>query len=374
MEFTGNTIVAARIPIRIHTNYNWNAPNEYIVTGNRIISANSSNPVAIHLDDISSYQKRYLRLSNNEIIGAVKCSYTLSNNYGIIKKSYPYTQITGGSNTPFLFVNETGKALKIISATAGNTSKVRLIQDTEGYGLIGTPIVKDGSIGLSGFILGDEEVVLTPVSTLTNGKANLLGHRLGDCSITPKTLILEIDGIQTTLTFDKNYSGGAATSATPAWTNQQVLDEINNKLNSKAICSLQGTYEDYYPELSDVLSSYKNTPYTVKIEDKDTKVEQPILKGMFVKRLGLTGVRKAFEGEIPEGMAIEDIGVDQLGRVIKNCYINKNSQYAPLFEIGSEIFADGDRFKISPNGKLIKDNSLTDSFAVALSSEIIYLK
>jgi hypothetical protein len=125
------------------------------------------------------------------------------------------------------------------------------------------------------------------------------GHLLGDCSTVNKTLIVTVDGVDRTITFDKNYSGGPVTSA-PAYSYTQILTEINTALSGFAVA--YDSYTEFYPEIIDMFQQCKNRSSS-----------ESIAVGMGVIIEGNGYCRKAVSGEKPTGIALDEIQHAQAG-------------------------------------------------------------
>lgn len=326
------------------------------------IASRLANGVAGNYDNLGFQQKRYLQLVGTNTGGSI----ALSNGVGtatLINKVLPGIKVVGYGNTPSYFINNQpiGSALKITSKSTGVNSVVKLVSDEAG--LFGDVYSYAGSIGLSGSIWGNNELVSSGTD-----KRNIIGHRLGNCSVVNKTLVLNIDGTNRTVTFNQNYSNGNY-AVDPLIDETTILASINSQITTWATPTYFVVNSEYYPELTDVLNFRGNTSTTNFIP-----------KGSPIRKVGLNQCRIALSNEISHGMAIDDIPVYQkimrleYSRYIENCIVAKTGRFAPLFETGSDTFVEGDCFKVSVNSKFEKDATLKDSFAVALDSTYILLK
>lgn len=310
----------------------------------------TADGVAVNLDNLGFQQKRFEIMVGNNVGGSLAVPNTVGT-ATLINKILPCIKITGFGNTYFQWMNlqNIGSTLKITSLTTGNSSSVKLVSDQAG--LLGDVTAYKGTLGLSGALWGDNELV-----DAGTDKRNIIGHRLGDCTTINKTLVLNIDGVNRTITFNKNYSNGAFTGA-PLISHTVILADIVTALAGFATAEYFQTSLEYFPELSDVLFYKGNMSATNFIP-----------KGSPVKFVGLNRCRVAAAGEYIDGIAIDNIPVSSeilpIGRIVKNTILLSTGRFAPLLEPGT--IAAGDCFKVSANGKLEKDTSVKTSFAVAL--------
>lgn len=352
--------IGTRYAFRAHTTYSSALPDHFVFDACSFITK-TADGAAINLDNLGCQQKRFVEMRNCSIYGSFVVPSALDAANTSIPKALPGIQVRGGGNSPFLWINNQniGQVLRIVSATTGTTSFVKVVQDDAG--LFGNTTEKPGSLGLSGQIYGDNELI-----SAGTDKRYIIGHRLGNCTTVNKLLVLNIDGTNRTVTFNQNYSNGTYT-ANPTIDATTILAAINSALSGFAVASYYQVNLDYYPELDDVLFYKGNTSNTTFIP-----------KGSAVKNVGLNRCRIAVADEVPDGFALEDIPVSstimQMGRVLKNAIVLKTDRYCPLFETGADTFVEGTCFKISANGKLQIDATAKDSFAKALDSTRILLK
>ena len=350
--------IGARHGFRTHSNTLSTFPNLYSFQ-NCLFASKLQNGNALFLDNLSFTEKRFFDFNGCTISGTMYVSSNVTSlPPAIIKKILPSAKITGAGNTPMYYNNQQviGTVLRVKSNTTGIGSFVKVVQDDAG--LFGRKIQIVGSLGLKGSIYGDEELI-----DYGTDMRNIIGHRLGDCRTVNKLLVLNIDGTNRTVTFSDYYSDSNY-ATNPLISNATILASINTQLSGFAIADYFAINAEYYPEFSDVLFYRGNTSTTNYIP-----------KGSFVKFLDTNKCRIATIGEIPDGFAIDDIPVYstvmQLGRIVKNCIVTNIGRFSPTI---SGTFAEGDRFKLTSSGILIVDNTLQDSFAVAISSDKILIK
>jgi len=351
-----STFKAINRAFRAHTNIDFTDPCYFNFENSKFISTTSveENNYAVYLDELGSKQDRFITMVGCQLTGKFASLVGTFNNNSIEKILSP-AQIRGYGNTPFLFEQGIGEAvLRINSLTTGNTSKIIIIQDDAD--LLGRVTYVNGSLELKGYAYGENPLLESNVVD----KKNMIGHKLGDCTIINKFLIINIDGINRTITFNKNYSGGN-TLIEPIIQYATILSDINIVITGYGLADWFFPIGEYYVELSDVLYDKFNTSIT-----------NPILKSYLVKYTGISNCRKALQNEIPDAIAIDNIPIQQFGRTIKHCIVIPSGRFAPLME--TPIFVEGDKFKVSANGKLIVDNTLLDSNFIAISDTKILIK
>ncbi|SDL22805.1 hypothetical protein SAMN04487898_11678 [Pedobacter sp. ok626] len=360
-DFDGVRIIGARYGLRIHSNTLDQMPNKFVLK-NSTFASMLSDGVAINIDNSpTSRESRFVELNNCAIEGKFYVNILASSGMSGVNKIVPSIKINGGGNAPFFFQNDQtfGQVLRITSNTTGSTSIVKLV--TDDAGLLGNLTIGKGSLGLKCFLYGDNELIQSGIAN----RKNIIGHRLGNCVTANKNLVLNIDGINRTVVFNLNYSDGNYAVA-PLIDANTILNSINSQLAGYAVADYFSVNLEYYHECTDVLF-YKGNISPISF----------IPKSSFVKFVGYNQCRLATIGEIPDGMAIDDLPVlstiQTLGRVIKNCKVIGTGRFAPLFN-GSFSFAVGDCFKLDASGRLEKDTAVKDSFAIALSSSLIYIK
>ena len=272
-------------------------------------------------------------------------------------------RLTGHSNEPFLFSNNTanGYALRIKSKSTGNASVVRFDKASSAfatliknkrvnadtnidykYDFVDGYLAKDGTAGLSGQALGC--VDLSDAKYWYDNGVNYtsLAKRLGNLSSSAKSLKVIVDGVANTINFDKDYS---------AMSNTQILAEINAQL-SNATADLYNYGRDYYPQMPDVSElCFNNTA-------------NYIAKGSVVAKQG--GFIKLANGNDDVfGVALEDIPVIQTladgtvkgcGLVLKRGYILTDKSKAHFVLADNQSLAVGTRFAVS-NGQLVTDSN-----------------
>lgn len=272
-------------------------------------------------------------------------------------------RIFGHGNAPFLFENTVrGASLRVTSKSKGDTSVVRfdptstafnalirnprypydtkisipdIVEITDGY------VVKDGSLGLSGWANGCRDVSQEAYAYDSGVVYDSLGKNLGNCSTVNKTLIIEVDGTSYNVIFNKDYTNMSNTS---------ILQEINDVISAVATASLVYIGREYYPEMSDVMEHVMNASATDYIP-----------KGTVLTRVQGGVVRACQTGEKIAGVALDDIPVYTkvqgivrgFGRMMKRGYISTLNTDAHFVKASTNPVA-GTRMK-AVAGQLVED-------------------
>ena len=167
--------------------------------------------------------------------------------------------IKGCGNKPFVPSQLALKCLCFTSASDGD--EVDVVGGTaydDIWGGTQDTFVGSNAKGISygKMFIGDPNTLWTPRHcTFT------LAYKLGNCADTNKTLIVSVGGVSHTITFDKNYmtaDGSAYTSSTtPAYSNDDILAEINTALNGIATATKYSP--SIYQSFDDCKQTTKNT-------------------------------------------------------------------------------------------------------------------
>ena len=300
---------------------------------------------------------------------------------GVDEQSYNHCDLNvhGFGNSMFLWSSIfRGFALKIISKSDGGTvrfdsgcSAFPLIisedKSIESQILFNNEVNKDGysyrdgkkdikSYAIGHLDVGEEK-------TYDNKYFKSLGKRLGDCSKKHKTLVVIIDGMRHEIVFDKNYAGkGLNNDNEPsAFSNAQIINEINSVIGDIAEVTLWAVGNDYYPEFSDCT---------------DTVVaKENILNGMLVFKEKSGKIRKATKYDKKVyGVALDDIIENRMGRVLTRGYLlaDKNQRFRILTDSNSKI-EKGESIGIS-NIPGIASKSALNKLFVAKDNNIISIK
>ena len=267
-------------------------------------------------------------------------------------------RIRGFGNAPFLFKNDVdGASLAIKSNSGGglirfdSTSSAFniLIRNKRKYfGNLGHPerkITDDGHIyfdgvgSIKGYAIGCVSVKENDYYFGTNTSQDSMGKRLGDCSVTNKTLGIYVNGTLYNVVFNKNYTN---------FTNSQILTEINAVIGSVATAYIHNIGQDYYPEFTDM--------NVICMNGTNDVIPQNSIVTLIAGKVQICG-----ENQTPYGVAIDEIAPYEAvngeyrgrGRVIINNYFS-TIQSDRMCVKTSEQVSVGDRFKVV-NGSLVED-------------------
>lgn len=340
IDFVNTIIIGSRHGIRVHNNRPFLYPNRISLERCRVYGNPSNSGNAIQFDDYSSGAANEFEINNTDVQG--RLIFTETSGVYTSKQCIPIPKISGGGNNTiyYAFGANTPIGLKIVSDTTGVNSSVTLVDDSE-TDIIGKAFLRKGNIGISAWLNGDECLTATDYT---------LADRLGDCSITNKTLIINIDGTDRNIVFNEDFS---------AQTNTYILAFVNTALSGYAVASFDHPIRYYYPEFSNVLFLKKYTGSTL------------IPKGTFIKFTGLNQIRELVAGEKPDGFLLDDVSENEFARVLNNSIVLNSGNFSPLF-YSTSTFSEGDKFTIQ-DGKLIIDSN-SEFDIVAISSTYIKIK
>jgi hypothetical protein len=184
--------------------------------------------------------------------------------------TFNYKLITDTNPMP-LFPTYRTKGLRIKSKSTTYPSTVRVKIGSTAFNIIGFKdevnlIVRnkyhriqqygyqyrDGGDGLQGELIGMANIAENTV----NGKQLIkLGVRLGDCTQLNKNLIIEIDGSEYTVFFNKDYT---------SYSNVDIINEILETIGDVAEIDEYNVNGDWYPVFKGIL--YRKNTDTVAIE------------------------------------------------------------------------------------------------------------
>lgn len=354
----------AGVPFYCHNNTKFTSAS--LMSFNNYSFSSNVEARAIKLDNDGSCVKDKLELNNCSFSGS---TYVVSYVDVWLKKNpaqnydhfdHAEWEITGGNNSPFCFDNLVGGlSLRFKTTVTGDNQTIRfnpassaygvliknsqaanVVPYTDSYDYLNGYIVCDGSSGSSALAIGCKDV--SEVAGLYDSSViyTSLGKRLGDCSSNSKSLGVIVNGTETTITFNKNYS---------SMTNAQILSEINSSLSGLTV-DLYSYGRDYYPMLADTTEYVYNSTASA------------IAKGSVLTK-SKNGVRLASVNDVVFGVALDDIAVMRTlsdgsrkgqGRVLKRGYIYTSQSKAHFVLADNQAAAIGTRFNVS-NGQLVAD-------------------
>lgn len=223
-----------------------------------------------------------------------------------------YIKITGYYEHPigYFVSNSTSSVLRITSKTTGENSSVRFDSTSSAFNLIVKGLLRsgytenngvvhvegyqyrDGAEGLNGYAMGELAIDTNRICSMQN--------RLGDCSSSPKELIVIIDSVSYSIQFNKNYT---------SYSDEDMLAEIANVIGEVANVELYNWGSDYFPEIHPSLCC--------RINGSETS----ILRGMGVK-ITSNGLKIATTDNEVDAISIDDIPPLKYGRVVRKAILS----------------------------------------------------
>lgn len=272
--------------------------------GARMLTTNDTG-AAVTVQPLGSLQGDVLELIGCEIGGfmSYQASPWIPDTLENQPANHSEVRVFGHGNSAFaLKITEFGRALKIESNDVTDASKIEVSGDAVEFIFGRRVYALPGAGGIKGYVYGWADISGVGVGLLSNVFITSLGKRLGDCSVTNKTLSVKVNGGATTVvTFNQDYT---------AQSNAAILTAINAALGSVAVASAYNVGARYRPEITDEERSLKNNSL------------EGILMGMVLAYDGDNKkVRKmtaADPSSLFAGVAVEDIYPGQWGRV-KTC-------------------------------------------------------
>jgi hypothetical protein len=212
-------------------------------------------------------------------------------------------------------ISKGGSCLRVVSNTVGASSSVRFTNPNTMFNVLIAGIrsvsfeeengivhednyqYRDGSDVLSGFAMGE---LALDVSTHAS-----MQSRIGDRSVSAQYFRIIIDGVSHSVLLNQDYT---------SYSDSAMLAVINNAISGYGVASLHYWGDDYHPEFNNCLTRRKNNSnYT-------------ILKGMGVN-IQPNGLSPAETNSQVKGIAIEDIPIGKIGRVMKKGILSTLFQY-----------------------------------------------
>jgi hypothetical protein len=221
-----------------HNNVGYSDPSYILLENSRLVS-HATDGYAVYLASIGSFKDDVVEIVGCELVGDI-VSYPspwMPTALDEQPANHQEFQVRGHGNTPAVFWTiDGGRALKIESASTSAPSTVAVSGDAV-TALFGREVfTKDGAGGIKGYVYGWGDVAGVVAGTS-------LGARLGDCSGTPKTLTVTVDGgAPIDVVFNANHT---------AQSNATVLGIINAALGVAATASAYDVGGRYRPHFSD---------------------------------------------------------------------------------------------------------------------------
>lgn len=200
--------------------------------------------------------------------------------------------------------------LRITSKSAGADSKVRFDTTSSAFDIIVRGLLNTGYIDKFGVIHTDGYQYRDGVSylhgyamgelALDTGRICSMQKRLGDCSSTSKSLVVSVDGVSYTITFNQDYTN---------YSDADMLAVFTAVLGSVADVELYNWGADYFPEIEPSYGIFKNNN------------NYYIGKGAGVKIAG-DGVRFATTDDEVDAIALDDILPNYYGRCCRKVMLS----------------------------------------------------
>lgn len=328
-----NTVLKARKqPVTVHTNNNYKLQSEmwfeyceFITTQKTYTDSQGEKKLAMNFSDLGSKQRNKLVLNYNKASDGFSIGGSFYTNTDRTDATVFFSNVVGVGNSA-LDLRFPNIPLLYVRAVANNVP-VDVTGGTAMSALWGTTFrKKEGAVDYRAWAVGRNHLPDSTNSHIVN-YSDTLGHRLGDCSSINKTLIISVNGIERTIVFDKNYSGGVAVTSPAAYTNAQILAEMNSQIS--AYCTITIGYSEYASSVTDTYENVSNASLT-----------ETLLQGTGVVWDYTSGdkfVRAAVAGERPDGILADDIlcqnsnTVADTGKMLlrNKVLINKNSICKP---------------------------------------------
>ena len=368
--------------LAMHTNKNFKTKSKLVYKNCEFIALGDKKDVAT-LESLGSKK-------DDEVL-LINCNW--DNGYIFQVNDWPYLatkienqhynhcdlNVHGYGNSMFLWKQSFyGDALKIVSKSSGGT--VRFDPNSSAFPFIisnesntGKEVLYNGEVHENGYSYRDGAGNIKSYAighldvgdevTFNKMFIKSLGKRLGDCSQKTKTLVVVIDGKSYKIVFDKNYAGaGLGNDNKPAsFSNTQIIKEIKSVIGDVAEVKLWAVGNDYYPEFSDCMDTFKAT--------------ENILNGMIVFKEKSGSIRKATKNDKKVfGVALDDILANSNGRVLTRGYLpaDKNRRFRILTDNNSTI-KKGEVLGVGKTSGIASKNALNTLF-VAKDDNVIIIE
>ena len=308
-------------PFYTHENKNFKNPVHIVLKNCSMLSFANTNiyDKGVYLGDIGSNQKATL-----DIIG---CNFTSFNveEFGNIRgletsRLGDNIKIGGcnlhGYGNGKMCVNQS-TIETLIFETTNNNSNVKVVGGTAYDVLWGEDFkVYSGTPNAHGLAIGSRKIYDKQYwwgSNATNVYS--MAARLGNCANSPKTLIIDVDGEEHTITFNKNYMTSDNSEytiyTTPAIDYGTIITDINQTIQSWGV-KCYNQYKRIYKYFEDEESNCFNNG------------NETIMPFDMLVRKGANWEKATSETyDRVEGFAEERINPNEHGRVclVKNCFI-----------------------------------------------------
>lgn len=221
-----------RTPFYVHSNKDFVSGNELHLINCTAIGGNefNLNDFSVHFQDLGSGQK-----SLTNIVGCNFKRFNILNEIRGLEQTMTSADLwqnggaylNGQNNVPMLANVSIGNVLKFSSIN--NNHDIEVIGGTAKELIFGNTLrTFKSSANAKGETWGSKRLVQS-----ASGSTQIfsLPYRVGDCATSSKTLIIRVNGVDYTITFDKNYMTSAGTSyawnTVPYLSQTDIVNEIN---------------------------------------------------------------------------------------------------------------------------------------------------
>lgn len=347
-------IVTDSSVLYVHSNANFTFPFLYKCKNIKCIQKTDASLKFAHVAAISAGIKGYFLLENVDGLGRFDYGESVRNPLptdladivikgnnngliGVVKPNIPKYQLRVSVNDTAIphtiIYDKTKNAYNVIikgNNLVGGNSDV-IYQDGQAY--------KKGGVGFSAWCMG-----LLPVMDTSQDVNAKLGVRLGDCSVTNKTLGIVIDDTNYSIVLDQNYT---------SMSNDDIVEDINSKLTVLSVPCTADLYSisaETYMDLDSVIT-LQNT------SGKD------IIKGLAVKR-STYGFDLAVNDSECIGILLDDVIENGVARILTKGYISKYGGRYLVRTVGGTLTANSrygvnadSKLELNENGKFLAVNS-----------------
>lgn len=307
MFINGTVLRSPTAPVSIHTNKDFALPCRIDIEDTSL-ECTDAEGFALRLASMGTGQSDTVNVKNSNLSGEVRY-----NDYQWLSQ-IDRTLRQGNHNEIVLTIS--GAPVAVVATTLSESLVFRLAE-TNGYAinvsgdaaavLFGDAVVRTGSNGLQSAVVSQENVG-------TSSGGVLLQSRLGDCTVTSKTLTLDFNATTVNLTLDADYS---------AMDNAAIVADINNRLPADTGVF---TTEMYWAGRGSVRQTQHDV-YLLNTGSTAIRKGQPAAFDGSYKRLRLMSSED--EVVLFAGIAMDDINVGQYGLVSKRNFFDSSFE-APL--------------------------------------------
>lgn len=310
-NFYDSTFISKADGWYVHNREDFTVPQINAINNCKIISTVTFVPITI--ESLGSGTTDQVIFNNCEITGNYIyqddkpwITQKIENQYA---DHADYNVTLNGCTTVGYLDGHRGRAMAIFSNSTGSACYVR-INGTAVNDILGKYTTKDGGGNLKGYIYGYWDISGIKVGLNSDVVVNnTLGRRLGNCTITNKTLNVTFEnGITKNIIFNEDYTNQS---------NAYILGKINNILGSSgSALEYNVTANEYYPQVIDKQIAMINTTgagiarFSAVCLNSDGK--------------GIRAMKATDPADIFLGITLEGIAPGKSGRVLTEGIMNKN--------------------------------------------------